>query len=56
MTDYTKFETVARAIAKRLSQPDEWEFIQRNLLSAYENGRDDMARDLRSLIGAQEGE
>ena len=51
MTDV--FKTWAEALAGHKASESELDHIQRQLELAYRKGREDMARDLRELLGAR---
>jgi hypothetical protein len=47
------FRTRAEALAGHKASESEIDHIQRQLELAYRKGREDMARDLRELLGAR---
>ena len=47
------FRTWAEALAGHKASESEIDHIQRQLEAAYTKGREDMARDIRNLLGAK---
>jgi hypothetical protein len=47
------FRTWAKALAAHKASESEIDHIQRQLEAAYRKGREDMAREMRDLLGAK---
>lgn len=53
MTEIVMFRAWAKALAAHKASESEIDHIQRQLEAAYRKGREDMARDIRNLLGAK---